>query len=101
MVVFLHVLDVRVQARAQQAAFQPCGKGISGQASWLSLAAFGGALKDGRPVNMTSSPGTGAIAACTVLSNVSNSTSLTATSQAGEASSQKCFVAGLPGSLKL
>jgi len=86
---------------SQQEAFQPLGKGISGQARALSLAAFGGALKDGKAVDMKSSPGTGAIAACTVLSNISNSTSLTATLPGWEASSQKCFVAGLPGSLKL
>src|ERR1700754_3317319 len=52
-------------ARAQQAAYQPCGNGISGQAAPLSLAAFSSALNSGKRAGMMSSPDKGSIAVLT------------------------------------
>src|ERR1700719_1489100 len=73
----------------QQAAYQPSGNGTSGQASPLSLAALGGALKIGRPATMKSSPGTGATAVRTASSNRSNSASLIAHSHLRSAQRRK------------
>src|ERR1035437_4417466 len=87
--------------RDQQAAYQPSGNGISGQASWLSLAAFGGSSKvDGWAKK--SSCGAGSMAILTASSNRSNSTSLIARAPRFEsAQSQKSFVPRLNRSLKL
>ena len=60
----------------QQEACQPAGNGISGQGTWLSLAALGGALKTGKVANMKSPPDVGAIADRTTSSNKSKSASL-------------------------
>jgi hypothetical protein len=61
--------------RNQQTAYQPSGKGMSGQASWLSFAALGGSLNIGGWAKK-SSCGAGAMAVLTASSNRSNSTSL-------------------------
>jgi hypothetical protein len=64
---------------AQQAAYQPSGNGMSGQARWLSLWAFGASSNIGGWAKK-SSCGAGSIAILTASSNRSYSTSLIALS---------------------
>jgi hypothetical protein len=76
---------------AQETAFQPSGKGISGQAPSLSLAAFGvGSAASGAA--KASSFGAGAIASITAFSNRSNSTSLIALSEGSGAHGLKSLL---------
>src|SRR2546423_14751434 len=68
----------------QQAAYQPSGNGITGQASWLSLAAFGGSTDvDGWAPK--SSCGSTPVSPAT--STRADSVSLTALSRSGVAQS--------------
>ena len=83
--------DEKFSRRYQQAAFQPWGNGISGQASWLSLAAFGDGLKvEGWATE--SSSGTGAMAVRTASSKRSNSASLIVRSPGSRAHDLKTFL---------
>jgi hypothetical protein len=74
----------------QQAAYQPSGNGINGQANPLSFAAFGGGLWLSCSAKK-SCCGVGATAILTTSSNRSNSPSLIALSHVRERTVSKVF----------